>query len=133
MRPADLAQRLSRATRRRHAQLRFLGEAPYGPRLTVRSWRLGNGLRVHTLVDSTTPVVSYQSWFGVGSRHEEPARPRQGPPPTRSTAGSAVAKLAILWSRVPNSLKRCRKKQIRIRLYRHRLAPNLAQNFAIFF
>ncbi|HJL01629.1 MAG TPA: pitrilysin family protein [Polyangiaceae bacterium LLY-WYZ-15_(1-7)] len=70
MRPADLAQRLSRATRRRHAKLRFLGEAPYGPRLTVRSWRLGNGLRVHTLVDSTTPVVSYQSWFGVGSRHE---------------------------------------------------------------
>src|SRR5690606_28344179 len=36
--------------------------------------RLHNGLRLVTLADPTSPVVSYQSWFAVGSRHEEVGR-----------------------------------------------------------
>src|SRR5215472_11084778 len=37
---------------------------------TVQRYRLGNGLTVLVLVDRSAPVVSYQTWFNVGSRHE---------------------------------------------------------------
>ncbi len=36
----------------------------------VERLRLGNGLRVLLLVDPSAPVVSYNTWFRVGSRHE---------------------------------------------------------------
>ena len=42
---------------------------PFGA-ATVERWRLDNGLSVLTLVDKAAPVVSYHTWFGVGSRHE---------------------------------------------------------------
>ena len=32
--------------------------------------RLANGLQVLTLVDRTAPILAYQTWFQVGSRHE---------------------------------------------------------------
>ncbi len=64
-----LAKRINRGTGRR-ATLRFVGDEPFGPRLRARSWRFGNGLRVVTLPDPSAPVVSYQTWLGVGSRHE---------------------------------------------------------------
>ncbi len=38
---------------------------------TVSSYTLGNGLTVYLLVDTTAPVVSYFTWFNVGSRHEK--------------------------------------------------------------
>ena len=41
---------------------------------TVARYRLGNGLRVLLLVDKSAPVVSYHTWFGVGSRHEKPGK-----------------------------------------------------------
>jgi zinc protease len=44
---------------------------PFGQGLVVRSFELGNGLEIHLLRDDAAPVVSYQSWFRVGSRHEE--------------------------------------------------------------
>ncbi len=37
----------------------------------MKSFELGNGLEIHLLRDDAAPVVSYQSWFRVGSRHEE--------------------------------------------------------------
>jgi zinc protease len=43
-------------------------------RLAVRRWRLGNGLGVVCAVDASAPIVSYQTWFRVGSRHEEPGK-----------------------------------------------------------
>lgn len=66
----DLARRLSRATRRAGAKVSFEGEDAFGPDLHVRRWRLGNGLHVVTLVDHSAPVVSFQTWLGVGSRRE---------------------------------------------------------------
>lgn len=68
--PSELARQLSRSTRRRYSKLRFEGGAAFGGDLEVRSWRFGHGLRVRTLVDRSAPVVSYQTWLGVGSRHE---------------------------------------------------------------
>lgn len=68
---SELARRLSRTTRRAGAKLSFDAEDSFGPDLAVRRWRLGNGLRVLTLVDRSAPVVSFQTWIGVGSRREE--------------------------------------------------------------
>jgi zinc protease len=66
-----VAKKLNARTRQRNAKLAALRETPFGRDLHVRSYRLGNGLDVHVLVDREAPVVSYQTWFRVGSRHEK--------------------------------------------------------------
>src|SRR5580698_10439524 len=40
----------------------------------VLRYRLGNGLTLLFLEDSSAPVVSYFTWYGVGSRHERPGK-----------------------------------------------------------
>lgn len=40
-------------------------------RAQVERFRLGNGLRIIVWEDHTAPVFAYQTWFRVGSRHEE--------------------------------------------------------------
>ncbi len=45
------------------------GEVPH-----VHRFRLGNGLRLLMLVDRSAPVMSYFTWFRVGSRHEKPGK-----------------------------------------------------------
>ena len=40
----------------------------------VHRYRLANGLKLLVLVDKTAPVVSYFTWFRVGSRHEKPGK-----------------------------------------------------------
>ena len=45
------------------------GEIPH-----VHRFRLGNGLRLLVLVDRSAPVMSYFTWFRVGSRHEKPGK-----------------------------------------------------------
>jgi zinc protease len=47
----------------------LVSEAALGP-LTVRKWRLGNGLEVILLPDSAATSVAFMTWFRVGSRHE---------------------------------------------------------------
>lgn len=54
---------------RRRARLRFVGRRPFGAE-EVLEFVLGNGLRVLLLEDHRAPVVSYNTWFRVGSRHE---------------------------------------------------------------
>ncbi len=58
----------------RGARVRLESERAFGSALELRTWRLGNGLRVHVLPDDSAPVVAYQSWFHVGSRHERPGK-----------------------------------------------------------
>jgi zinc protease len=53
------------------ARIALEANSPFGPAMMVRKYRLGNGLTVLMLVDSSAPVVSYQTWFAVGSRHEK--------------------------------------------------------------
>jgi zinc protease len=49
------------------------GSTPFGDGGdAVRRYRLGNGLRLLYLEDASAPVVSYFTWFDVGSRHERP-------------------------------------------------------------
>jgi zinc protease len=45
---------------------------PQGMR--VLSFKLSNGLRVLLLEDHAAPVFAYQTWFAVGSRHEQPGK-----------------------------------------------------------
>ena len=52
------------------ARLSLVAERPFGPQLTLRTWKLGNGLRIHVLPDPSAPVVAFQTWFRVGSRDE---------------------------------------------------------------
>jgi len=47
---------------------------PFGAALEVERWRLHNGLTVLLLRDSSAPVISYHTWFRVGSRYEEPGK-----------------------------------------------------------
>ena len=53
------------------AQLEHEGTFPLGPALVVDKYRLGNGLTVFLSLDTSAPVVSYHTWFAVGSRHEK--------------------------------------------------------------
>ncbi len=69
-----LADRASRGLRSPYAKLRHVATRPFGPSLTLRDFRLGNGLRLLSVVDRSAPVVSYMSWIDVGSRHERPGK-----------------------------------------------------------
>jgi len=42
----------------------------FGPHLAIERHRLDNGLTLLLCVDKSAPVVSYQTWYAVGSRHE---------------------------------------------------------------
>jgi zinc protease len=54
-------------------RLAYEGGHPFGTDV-VHRWRLGNGLTVLVLVDVSAPIVSYHTWFKVGSRHERPGK-----------------------------------------------------------
>jgi zinc protease len=61
------------ATTNSGARVHYLGEHPFGPSLVVR-YGLSNGLTLLLLSDRSAPVVSYFTWFKVGSRHEKPGK-----------------------------------------------------------
>jgi len=44
---------------------------PFGPHLAIERYRFENGLTLLFCRDATAPVFSYQTWFAVGSRHEQ--------------------------------------------------------------
>jgi len=47
-------------------------EAQIGRGVTARRFRLANGLGLLTALDRRAPIVSLQTWYRVGSRHERP-------------------------------------------------------------
>jgi zinc protease len=61
---------LATARARREPTPAPLAEYPFGPALRVQRYRLDNGLTVLVLRDPSAPIVSYHTWFKVGSRHE---------------------------------------------------------------
>src|SRR3954464_874871 len=51
--------------------MQLISEHPFGAGgLTVRQFRLENGLQLLYLRDAGAPVFAYQTWFSVVSRHE---------------------------------------------------------------
>lgn len=59
------------AHRPEQARLRFETEHGLGPGLRIGTYVLGNGLTILLCLDASAPVVSYHTWFSVGSRHEQ--------------------------------------------------------------
>ncbi len=53
------------------ARLRARGEFSFGGGLAVARYSLGNGLGILLLADHSAPVLSYHTWFRVGSKHEK--------------------------------------------------------------
>ncbi len=47
---------------------------PFGRDKEVKRYRLDSGLGLILLVDPAAPIVTYQTWFRVGSRHEMPGK-----------------------------------------------------------
>jgi len=62
--------------RRKNANTTERDVVPFGG-LELHRFRLKNGLSLRVLPDSRAPVVSYQSWFRVGSADEERGRTGQ--------------------------------------------------------
>lgn len=71
---ASIARALSRGIRRKDARFTHEATLPFGDALVSRRYRMGNGLEVITLVERSAPVVSFMSWYRVGSRHEKPGK-----------------------------------------------------------
>lgn len=55
----------------------LLAEHAFGASLRVQRYRLDNGLTILVLPDRSAPIVSYHTWFRVGSRHETPGKTGQ--------------------------------------------------------
>ncbi len=55
----------------------LLAEHPFGSTLRVLRYRLDNGLTILVLRDPSAPIVSFHTWFRVGSRHEKPGKTGQ--------------------------------------------------------
>ncbi|MCC7536775.1 MAG: insulinase family protein [Deltaproteobacteria bacterium] len=67
---ASIALEVSRGAPARR-RVAFAGDVPFGAGgLVARRYRLHNGLTILLLPDHAAPVVSYQTWYAVGSRHE---------------------------------------------------------------
>jgi zinc protease len=65
-----LIARLNQSAPSTHGHLRFLGTAPFGAE-GISRYALANGLKILLLRDPSAKVISYHTWFGVGSRHEQ--------------------------------------------------------------
>ncbi len=51
---------------------RQIDEIPLIGNLTIRQYELSNGLQTAIVVDRTTPIFTYQTWFKTGSADEPP-------------------------------------------------------------
>jgi zinc protease len=72
--PEGIAARLNRGMRSASAKVTFVSRVRFGERLELSRYRLGNGLGILLLPDRSAPVVSYHTWFNVGSRHDRPGK-----------------------------------------------------------
>lgn len=68
---------IARAVSDRHpaaAPVRLASWLPFGRDRLACRFTLGNGLSVIAAPDGVAPLVSFQVWYGVGSRHEQAGR-----------------------------------------------------------
>jgi zinc protease len=56
-----------------NAVVQKVSDYRYGSAL-IEEFQLGNGLQVLIWEDKAAPVIAYQTWFRVGSRHERPGK-----------------------------------------------------------
>ncbi len=70
----QIVARLNKGVRSANARVAFVSRSAFGERLELCRYRLGNGLDILLLPDASAPVLSYHTWFRVGSRHELPGK-----------------------------------------------------------
>jgi len=70
----QIVQQLNRSVRNKNAKLKLIAQLPFGKGLELSQYRLGNGLTVLLLVDDSSPVLSFHTWFRVGSRNDRPGK-----------------------------------------------------------
>jgi zinc protease len=70
-------QRLNSSAKKRSAKVEHIGTHAFGAELRISRYRLANGLSILVLPDRSAPIVSYHTWFKVGSRHEQPGKTGQ--------------------------------------------------------
>ena len=70
--PEVLIERLNRGVTKRNARWTFVRDHAFGDALTLRRFRLGNGLTVLTVLALPAPAVTYPTWFRVGPLHDRP-------------------------------------------------------------
>ncbi|MBN2195596.1 MAG: insulinase family protein [Polyangiaceae bacterium] len=57
-----------------YGRAEHVGSIAFGSLLTIERFRFANGLALLLCEDHSAPVVAYQTWFRVGSRHERPGK-----------------------------------------------------------
>lgn len=70
----DAMEGAARAARLGGVSLELEHTAQLNASLAAARFRLPNGLRVVLMPDARAPVFTYQTWFAVGSRDEDPQR-----------------------------------------------------------
>ncbi len=68
---------MNSSAKKRTAKIEQLGSQPFGPALTISRYRLANGLSILVVPDHSAPIISYHTWFKVGSRNEQPGKTGQ--------------------------------------------------------
>lgn len=70
--PTELEPLLQRVNAKAPAggHVQFVETLAFGTAQLLERYRLANGLSVLLMFDDSAPVVSYHTWFRVGSRHE---------------------------------------------------------------
>lgn len=72
MRTAEQARKAAHsASKKSGVTISHQGMPSLAPGLAAQRFTLPNGLTVMLLVDESAPVFAYQTWFNVGSRHEQ--------------------------------------------------------------
>lgn len=62
------------ASRSSGCAVQCTGFAAFNDDMSAGRFRLDNGLTIIFMADGRAPVFAYQSWFRVGSKHEDPQR-----------------------------------------------------------
>lgn len=70
----QIVHQLNRGVRNKNAKLKLIAHMPFGEGLELCQYRMGNGLTVLLLVDGSAPVLSFHTWFRVGSRNDRPGK-----------------------------------------------------------
>ena len=68
------AERANLTITSEQGHVRALGVTGFCGSLLLYRFALGNGLQIRIVPDSSAPVLSYHTWFRVGSRHERPGK-----------------------------------------------------------
>ncbi|HET6343593.1 MAG TPA: pitrilysin family protein [Myxococcota bacterium] len=72
--PQQLFEAAAARVSRDGVPVTLTGYHAFGPTLSAGRFALPNGLKIVLVPDHRAPIFAYQTWFKVGSKHEDPER-----------------------------------------------------------